>query len=108
MRWNGRRRLNNSTWAAPPALRSSLGRIFGQFKGYAIKSLENLMTLLSELPGEVPWARGKRAAKFVAAKGAIGGIKAGGYLAKLAGGYLLVRIMAEASKRRGVDQDTAQ
>lgn len=115
--WARQVEFDNSVWNAPPALRSSAGRVIGQFKGYQLKSLENIstMALRNNVPTEYGGSRVKRGAKYLGAKIAQGGIKTalpGPLRAATAAavgvtGYELVSALSQQFQDMGSAKETA-
>jgi hypothetical protein len=108
--WVKKVEFDNSTWNAPPILRTVGGKVFLQFKGYQMKAMENLFTVLKSNPNDrIPLlSRGSRVAKFGVGKGVVGGVKAFGMLAKYAVGVALVGALIEYLKQAGISEDDAQ
>nr|MDQ3805198.1 hypothetical protein [Acidobacteriota bacterium] len=75
LKWARKVEFDNSVWNVPPILRSPAGRLLGQFKGYTVKSLENIATLYRKRPTDTGLRRAARVAKFAAGKGVVGGLK---------------------------------
>jgi GGDEF domain-containing protein/2'-5' RNA ligase len=106
MDWADKVEFDNSVWNAPEILRGPAGKVFGQFKGYSIKTWENLFNLLRKRQGEGHGARFKRLGKWGAGQAVTGGISGFGF--KLLGGYLIVKGLAEALKHYGMHEDEAR
>jgi hypothetical protein len=105
--WAKKVEFDNSMWNAPPVLRTTGGKILGQFKGYAFKSLENLATTLKAQEGDKALTRTARIGKYAAGKAVVGGVRAGGVVTKYAG-YALMGTLAAQLVKQGYTEDEAE
>jgi N12 class adenine-specific DNA methylase len=108
--WADKVEFDNSAWNAPEILRSPLGRVLGQFKGYSIKTYENLVkNVAGKREGEGKIPRFMRMGKWATGQAVVGGVKSTGAIAKYGlGGYLLVAALKEAFKYYGMGDDDAK
>ncbi len=108
--WAKKVEFDNSIWNAPPILRTPAGRVLGQFKGYTIKSLENLRTLAKGQEGDGSLSRTGRIAKYTTGKAAVGGLKSVTSPARVLfgiGGYGVVLALSDQFQQFGMDADGA-
>ncbi len=112
LEWAKKVEFDNSLTNVAPILSSPEGRLFGQFKGYQFKSLENLANLAKKREGDKPYrSRPARLGKFAAGRFVVGGTKAlipgpirtSAYLL----GYGLVTALSGQLQRAGMDKDKA-
>jgi len=109
--WNGlswaeKVEFDNSVYNIQPVLRTPTMRLFGQFKSFAGKNLENMREVF--LSGDVPRSqRAARIAKWMGTQGAIGGVRSFGALTKLAGAYLIVQQLSHQLQQLGMGQGEA-
>jgi hypothetical protein len=131
LRWARRTEYDNSAWYAAPILRSPIGRILFQFKGYTQKAIEDFFLVFSRLereafgrgggggqPPEQPPAGGEkepfswwlaRVIKYIAGQLLVSGIKGLlGVWGMLLGGYLLYQQLKEALKRERMRDEDAE
>lgn len=104
--WAEKVEFDNSTWNIQPALRSSQGRLFGQFKSFAGKNLENVRDIILAPDIPTPQKIG-RIAKWSSAQIPIGGVKSLGVVSKIAGGYLVVQGISNQLQEYGMKKDEA-
>ena len=105
--------FDNSPFNAPPVLRDTMGRFLLQYKGFTIKSLENLLGPQSITRGSVsgqavsPMERLARVAKWGAAKAGVGGVKA---LQGPVGGLAVATYLAarQMARERGAETEEAE
>jgi hypothetical protein len=86
MKWAGQAEFDNSKWNSPRFLRHSLGQLFGQYKGFFVKDLENTIDVWSgnsdykqnflQLPPEGSLSRVPRIGKWFAGTAVAGGTRA--------------------------------
>jgi hypothetical protein len=105
--WAKKVEFDNSVWNAPPVLRTSGGKVLGQFKGYAVKSFENLANVLRARETDKTFTRAARVSKFAAGKGVVGGVRAGGLVTKTAG-YYAAGALAYQLMQRGYSKEEAE
>jgi hypothetical protein len=112
MDWAKQTEFDNSQWDVPDILSSPVGSTIGQYKGFAMKNLENAGRTLKYKATDTPLSWAKRVGKFGAAVGVQGGIKAtGATLAMEAAGipvYKVVQGLTGAITRTGVERDEAE
>jgi hypothetical protein len=108
MDWADKVEFDNSVWNAPEALRNPAGRVIGQFRGYSLKTFENLINILRKRSGETNKDVATRAAKWGAGQATIGGAKSFGLLTKALGGYLLVHALTQALRHYGMGDKEAR
>jgi hypothetical protein len=76
--WAKQTEFDNSQWDVPDILSSPVGATLGQYKGFALKNVENLGRVFKYGTTDTPASWGKRVTKYSVALGAQGGIKAAG------------------------------
>lgn len=88
LRWADQVEFDNSKWNAPMVLRNAAGKLFGQYKGFMLKDIENTVETwqgntkykqdILHLAEDVPFrTRPARVAKWFAGTAAFGGVRAG-------------------------------
>lgn len=123
MRWAAKVEFDNSKWDAPRFLRHSLGQIFGQYKGFLIKDLENTGNIFSKQIGDRPplaspfgfelsTSKASRVAKWAFGTGVAGGLRAAtsplAWMGTAAGFSLYLRGAAVIKAMTGVSDKDAK
>jgi SAM-dependent methyltransferase len=110
MAWAEVAEFDNSAYNAPPILRDTMGKVLLQFKGFTVKSLENLFApggiFAGDIGGQSAATRAGRIAKWGGQKLATGGLKSltGPMPALAVAAYTALRGNLEA---KGMSQDEA-
>jgi len=98
--------FDNSTYNAPPILRSTQAKLLLQYKGFTLKSLENLADLATAPGTRVQ--RAARLAKWGTAKGTTGGVKVLAMWPAGAVGLAAYAYARDMFKARGMSEEEAQ
>jgi len=105
--WAERVEFDNSQWNAPPVIRSSQGKVLGQFKGFMLKNYENIGSVVAANEGEAPKKRIGRIAKYGTAQVAAGGLKGLGIGVRATIGYKVVGALSYQLQQLGMAREDA-
>jgi hypothetical protein len=93
--------FDNSKWNSAPVLRGNRGRLFGQYQGFRLKSVENLLNMPRETGAQ-------GTARALGTQMALGGIKSLGMPVEAAISYGYVVALTELLKDAGLKRDHAE
>lgn len=106
--WAEKVEFDNSVWNAPPVLRTPVGRVAGQFKGFTVKNLEQISSRLTKREGENVMQTAAGILKLAGTLGVQGGISVTGVGAKLFGGYKIAQALQKSLENAGMNQEDAK
>jgi hypothetical protein len=123
LEWAKKVEFDNSIWNSPYKLSTPIGKLLGQFKGYSIKAVENIMGMMKKQEGDVIYGKNgsfwsefnrskfSRGLKLFGGKAALGGVKSvTSPMSYLAGalGYSIFSTIASSFKSAGYSDKDAQ
>jgi len=106
MDWAERVEFNNTKWNVAPVLRSPIGKLLGQYKGYLFKDVENIAQSFRESSVE-PNSRLLRGSKQIGARLATGGLNTVLKATPFVAGYKIVQHLSSKLQSLGIDKKTS-